>query len=110
MVRAGTRLLLESHPGLAVVGEASEGAEALALATREQPDVVLLDLDSGGETALDLIPELLTVAPDARVLTLMGAQDPELPRKAVCLGAVGLVPKDKPAEVLFQAIEKVHAG
>jgi len=110
VVRAGVRLLLESHPGLTVIGEASDRIEALGVATCEQPDVILLDLDPGGETSLDLLPELLTAAPEARVLALTGAHDAELNRRAVRLGAVGLVPKDKPAEVLFQAIEKVYAG
>jgi two-component system nitrate/nitrite response regulator NarL len=44
------------------------------------------------------------------VVTITSAQDPELDQKAVCLGAVGLVTKNQPAEVLFQAIEKIHAG
>jgi DNA-binding NarL/FixJ family response regulator len=110
MVRAGVCLLLESHPRLTVTGEASNRLEALAVATREQPDVILLDLDPGDEISLDLLPELLAVVPEARVVTLTSAQDPELDHKAVRLGAVGLVTKNQSAEVLFQAIEKIHAG
>lgn len=109
VVRAGLRMLLESGPGMSVVGEAGNRTEALA-AAREQPDVVLLDLDLGGDSALDFLPELLATAPRARVLVLTGVRDPELHRRAVRLGAMGLVFKEQAAETLFKAIEKVHAG
>jgi DNA-binding NarL/FixJ family response regulator len=108
VVRAGVRLLLESHPGLAVVGEASNSVEALALVTREQPDILLLA--PSADLPLDVLPELLAAAPETRVLALVDVHDPELRRRAVCLGALGLVSKHKPPDVLFQAIEKVHAG
>jgi DNA-binding NarL/FixJ family response regulator len=55
-MRAGLRMLLESQPGFAVVGEASTCADALALATGTQPDVIVLDLDLGGENAIESIP------------------------------------------------------
>jgi DNA-binding NarL/FixJ family response regulator len=93
-----------------VIGEASNRTEALAVVTREQPDVVLLDIEPGVETSLALLSELLAAVPEARVVTMTSAPDPELDRRTVCLGAVGLVTKNQPAEVLFQAIEKVHAG
>ncbi len=51
IMRAGLRMLLESHPGIMVVGEASTCADALALATGPHPDVIVLDLDVGGENA-----------------------------------------------------------
>jgi two-component system, NarL family, nitrate/nitrite response regulator NarL len=109
LVRTGLRLLLESHPGLAVVGEAGNRPDALA-AVREQPDIVLLDLDLGGRSGLDFLPDLFVAAPRTRVLILTGVLDPDLHRQAVRLGAVGLVLKERAAEVLLQAIEKVHAG
>ena len=110
IVRTGLRMLLESQSGIAVVGEAANHADALAVAVREQPDIILLDLDLDGESSLDCLPELLTAAGEARVLILTGVRNPELHRRAVHLGAMGLVLKEKAAEVLLQAIEKVHAG
>jgi len=103
-------MLIESRAGITVVGEAGNGSEALAAAARTQPDIIVLDLDLGGESGLDCFPELRTVASTARVLVLTGVRDPELHRQAVRLGAMGLVLKEKAAEVLLQAIEKVHAG
>jgi two-component system nitrate/nitrite response regulator NarL len=110
IVRTGLRMLLESQAGITVVGEAANRTDALATAVREQPDIILLDLDLGGESSLDCLPELLAVASEARVLILTGVCDPELHRRAVYLGAMGLVLKEKAVAVLLQAIEKVRAG
>ena len=110
IVRAGLRMLIDNHDGMIVVGEAGTRVEALEIAAREQPDIILLDLDIGGESGLDFLRELLTTAPGARILVLTGVRDPEAHRRAVHLGAMGLVLKDKAAEVLIKAIEKVDAG
>ena len=110
VVRTGLRMLIESRPGITVVGEASNGAEALAVVARTQPDIIVLDLDLGGESGLDCVSELRAVASTARVLVLTGVRDPELHRQAVRLGSLGLVRKEEAADVLLQAIEKVHAG
>ena len=103
-------MLIESQPGLQVVGEVGNRTDALAVAACEQPDIILLDLDLGGDSALDCIPALLAVADQARVVILTGVYDSELHRRAVHLSAMGLVLKEKAAEVLLKAIEKVHAG
>ncbi|HSQ21059.1 MAG TPA: response regulator transcription factor, partial [Blastocatellia bacterium] len=110
IVRAGLRMLIDNHDGMIVVGEAGNRVDALDAAAREQPDIILLDLDIGGESGLDFLRELITTAPGARILVLTGVRDPEAHRRAVHLGAMGLVLKDKAAEVLIKAIEKVHAG
>jgi len=91
VVRAGLRMLIESWPGLTVVGEASNGSEALAVVAHTQPDIIVLDLDLGGESGLDHFLELRAAASAARVLVLTGVRDPELHRQAVRLGAMGLV-------------------
>lgn len=110
IVRAGLRMLIENHDGMIVVGEAGTRIEGLSLATREQPDIVLLDLDMGPESGLDFMPQLLVAAPQARVVILTGLRDAEAHRRAVHLGAIGLVFKEKAAEVLIKAIKKVHSG
>ena len=103
-------MLIENHRGMVVVGEAGTRVDALAIATREKPQIILLDLDMGKESGLDFLRELLSTAAGARVVMLTGVRDPEAHRRAVHLGAMGLVLKDKAAEVLIKAIEKVHAG
>ncbi len=110
IVRTGLRLLIDSQPGMAVVGEAANRAEALELADRLQPDIILLDVMLGEENGLDLLPELCAIVSSGRVLLLTGLRDSEEHWRAVRLGASGLVLKDQASEVLIKAIEKVHAG
>ena len=110
VVRSGLRLLVESRSGWSVVAEASGTDEAVSAAAREQPDVILLDLDLGTGSGLDCLPRLREVAPAARVLILTGLRDTELHQQAVRLGAAGVVAKDMAADSLLKAIERVHAG
>ena len=110
VVRAGLRMLIESRPGLKVIGEAANGSAALEMAARERPEIILLDLDLGSDNGLDLLPELLSTAPSTRVILLTGVRDPEIHYRAVRLGAMGVVLKEQAADVLVTAIEKVHAG
>jgi DNA-binding NarL/FixJ family response regulator len=110
IMREGLRLLIERRPGLVVVGEAANRAEALMLVAREQPDIILLDLSLRGENGLDFLPELLAAASATRVIVLTGLHDPELHQRAVRLGALGVVLKEQAGELLLKAIEKVQAG
>jgi DNA-binding NarL/FixJ family response regulator len=110
VVRSGLRMVIESKSGLKVVGEAGNRADALAIAARAQPDIILLDLDLNGSSGLDFLAELFTLAPEARVIILTGVYDAAAHQRAMHLGAMGLVLKEKAAEVVIKAIEKVYAG
>jgi DNA-binding NarL/FixJ family response regulator len=110
VVRMGLRMLLESQPGFSVSGEAANRAEALEQAATTPPDIILLDLDLGEDSGIDLMPELRTHAPNARVILLTGLRDAEQHRRAVRMGAMGLVLKDQAFAVLLTAIAKVAAG
>ena len=108
LVRHGVRILLERQAGIMVVGEASNAAEALATTLSEWPDIILLDVDVASD--LELLPELCRGIPEARAIVVTGMSDLDTHRRAVRLGAMGLVHKDQAVEVLLQAIAKVHAG
>lgn len=110
LVRSGLRLLIEGNSRFQVVCEASSATDAIALAARDQPDLILLDLDLGRESGLDCLPRLRQVAPNARVLVLTGLRDTQVHREAVRLGASGILLKDQAADLLIRAIERVHAG
>ncbi len=110
IVRAGLRMLIGSEPGLQVVGEADGRASALDRAARLQPDIILLDLDLGGDSSLDFLPDLLANVPQGRVILLTGTRNPDEHVRAVRLGAMGVVLKEQAADVLVRAIQKVHAG
>ncbi len=104
------RLLLNSQANLCVVGEASNRVAACQLAAQMLPDIVLLDLFLTDGESLPLVPEILSVAPQARIVVLTGVPDTTLHRRALTLGVTGLVLKEQPAEILLTAIERVHRG
>jgi len=110
IMRSGLRLIIEKQANLKVVGEAGNRSDALAIAGQEQPDIILLDLYLPGTSGLDLIPELFAAASDTRILILTGVADPEAHARAMHLGAMGIVLKEKAPEVLIKAIEKVYKG
>jgi DNA-binding NarL/FixJ family response regulator len=110
LLRTGLRMIIESRTGMIVVGEAENRRESLAAIAHEIPDIILLDLDLGDENGLDLLPDLLAAVPDARIILLTGLRDIEVQRRAILLGEMGLVSKQKAADTVIRAIEKVYAG
>lgn len=110
LFRVGIKSLMEKSKNLTCVGDASSRPEALEVVARTQPDVILMDLNLRDGCALDFLPDLLASNDDLKVLILTDLRDEELQRKAVRLGARGLVMKDQSFEVLAKAIERVCAG
>ena len=110
VVRIGLRYLIEKQHHMKIVGEATNTSDALAIATREQPEIIILDLCLGTENAADIIPQLRSIAEETRVIVLTGVQDDETLRRASRLGAMGVIAKDAPADMLIKAIDRVHAG
>lgn len=103
------KLIESDRPNLEVIGTASDIAEAFAILEREQPDVILLDIDLRGVNSLDSMP-LLRHTTSAMVLILTGARDAETHERAVLAGARGVVQKEAPAEMILKAIKKVYEG
>jgi DNA-binding NarL/FixJ family response regulator len=112
LVRTGFRLVLETQDDLEVVGEAGDGAEALAQARELRPDVVLMDIRmpemDGIETTARLAAEAIEPAPRVLVLTTFDLD--EYVFGALRAGAAGFLLKDAPRERLLEAIRVVHAG
>jgi two-component system response regulator NreC len=104
VVRSGLRLLLESEPGLAVVGECGDAAGALAAVAELGPDVLVLDLHMPGESSLAVIPRLRQLHPDTRVIVLTAQRDPSFASEALRLGASGYLPKEAAEGQLLEAI------
>jgi two-component system nitrate/nitrite response regulator NarL len=107
LVRAGLRRILEDA-GIVSAGEASSCAEGVALANRERPDVVLLDLDCLPDIAACV--DSLAGGSGRRVIALSDRRDAEHHGRFVDQGALGLVLKHEPPAVLVKAIAKVNAG
>lgn len=103
------KLVAGEQPRMRVAGKAGNRDDALAGVASTQPDIVLLDLDLGGSSSLDFLPELIERSP-AQVLLLTGSRDAAAIERAVALGARGCVRKEEAAEILITAIDSVHRG
>lgn len=110
VIRAGLRMLIEQDQTMNVVAQAGTRAEALLLAEKEQPDIILFDLILGDDDGLEFLPALCEISPNSRVLVLTGVQTTESHRLAIRRGAMGIVLKQQAADLLLKAIRKVYAG
>jgi DNA-binding NarL/FixJ family response regulator len=108
IIRDGLSDLIATRSDMQVVGDAGDAASALELARSLQPDVIVLDLDLGSESGLQLLPQLLGLVPASSVIVLTGVREAEKRDEAIELGAKGVVLKEKGATELLSAIEKVH--
>lgn len=112
LIRAGFTVLVEAAPDLTVVGEARDGAEAVRLAARLRPDVVLMDVRMPTMDGLDATARIAAANPagDTRVLVVTTFDQDEVVFQALRAGASGFVLKDTPPESLLDAIRVVAAG
>ena len=110
LLRAGMRSRLEDEPGIAVVGDAETAERGVIMARKLQPDVILLDLLLPRKSGYDAIPELLAVAPDARILVVSSQAAPSSVRRALSAGAAGYLPKRSSDGELVTAIRRVADG
>jgi two-component system response regulator NreC len=110
IVRQGLRLLLESDPEIAVLGEAADGIEALQLVERRKPDVLVLDLIMPGLDGLEVTRRISHGKHRTRVILLTMYGDEAYVRDALKNGAAGYVIKESCGADLLQAIRDVAAG
>jgi DNA-binding NarL/FixJ family response regulator len=110
LVRDGFRALLEREPDLRVVGEAADGVEAISLAQRLAPDVVLMDIRMPRIDGLTATRRVLAAAAPPRVIVLTTFDRNEWVFEALRVGASGFLLKDVRAEALVDAVRVVHAG
>ena len=110
LVRRGFRRLLEDDAELAVVGEASNGEEAIALAASLKPHVIVMDAAMPGTSGLAAIKVILEQRPAARILMLSMHSEETLVQQALSAGACGYVLKNALDLDLAAAVKKVAAG
>jgi NarL family two-component system response regulator LiaR len=110
IVREGLRALIETEPGMELVGEATDGVEAVQMARRLRPGVILLDLLMPRKDGLAAIVEIKEDQPEACILVLTSFAEDEKVFPAIKAGARGYLLKDTTPQALLQAIRDVHRG
>ena len=108
--RDALRVLLETEPGLCVVGEAADGAEAVKLARQLKPDILLLDLAMPRHSGLQALRDLDSQPCPVRTIILAAAIEKAQIVEAFQLGARGVLLKESTTRLLFKSIRSVMAG
>jgi DNA-binding NarL/FixJ family response regulator len=110
IVREGLRALLEAEGDIEVVGEAETGRQAVQLAKRLRPAVVVMDIAMPLLNGLEATRRILKAVPATRVLILSAHSDDEYIRQAIILGAAGYLIKQTSADLLSRAIREIEKG
>jgi DNA-binding NarL/FixJ family response regulator len=110
VVREGLRNFLALQDGLEIVGEASDGAEAIEQAQRLEPDVILMDLVMPGLDGIGAMRQLRVRSPGSRVIVLTSFLEDERVLPAIQAGAAGYLLKNVAPAELARAIRAAHAG
>jgi DNA-binding NarL/FixJ family response regulator len=110
IVREGFRAMLELESDLEVIGEAQEGRQAVVLAKKLRPDVVLMDIAMPQLNGLEATRQVLKAWPAAKVLILSAHSDDAYVESATEAGAVGFLLKQSSSHEVCRAIREVHRG
>jgi DNA-binding NarL/FixJ family response regulator len=110
IVRAGVRQTLMELPGVEVVGEASDGREAVELVKSARPDLVLMDISMPGLGGLEATERIIKAVPGVRVIILSRHENEEYYWRALKLGACGYVLKNAVIAELKAAVQRVAGG
>lgn len=110
IVRDGLRTLINTEPGMELVGEAVNGEEAVQRAIAQRPDVILMDLVMPVKDGLEAISEIKSIEPNIAILVLTSFSEEDKVFPAIRAGALGYLLKDSSPQQLLQAIYDVHRG
>lgn len=114
LIRQAFAALLNLEHDLEVVGQASDGTEAIKLAAEHHPDVIVMDIqmpeESGSGDGITATAQIVAADPTIRVIIVTTFGRPGYLRRAMEAGAVGYMVKDAPADQLIEGIRRVHRG
>ena len=110
LVREGLRALLDAEEGVRVVGEARRADEALALAAKLRPGVVVLDIGLPDRGGLEIVGEIRDASPASRILMCSGLAEGSMLVAAAAAGADGFVAKESPNAEIVDAVRRVADG
>ncbi len=109
VVREGLRALINSAPGLQVIGEAADGVEAVEQAMALKPDVILMDIVMPRRGGIEAIEEIMQRNPEARILVLSSFAGEHV-LEAIKAGALGYIRKESSSRELIEAIMEIRGG
>jgi DNA-binding NarL/FixJ family response regulator len=110
VVRAGIRNLLEQAPDIVVIGEASDGKEALRMVEELKPDVLLLDMEMPGKSGAEVAHELMASGSTVHILALSAHDDKEYIQELLANGASGYLVKEEVPNAIVEAVRGVSRG
>lgn len=110
IVREGLLMLLKHEDGIEVIAQAEDGREAVKLAAKLQPDVIVMDIAMPHLNGIEATRQIMQARPDAKVLILSAHSDDAYVEAIMALGASGYLIKQIAAQVLPEAIRRVHQG
>jgi two-component system response regulator NreC len=110
LFRQGIKTLLSAEPDMEIVGEASNGADAVAKAAESRPDVILMDIGMTGLSSFEAGRQIRKNRPESKILFLTMYDDEDYLVECMEVGAAGYVLKDSPAALLVSAIRDVNRG
>jgi two-component system invasion response regulator UvrY len=110
LVRAGIKKILDDVSGVKVIGEARNGEEAIKLARKSHPNVVLLDLKMPGIGGFEAARKIARIDSDIKVLVLTICDNDLYPSRLMQAGAAGYITKGTSTEEMIRAIRAVHSG
>jgi len=110
LIREGVAALIANHPDIVLVGEASDGNQALEACRRHRPDIVLLDLQMPGLSGIDVIAAIRGEFPGVRIIVLTTYGGDDLARRALSAGAQAYILKSSVRTELMDTVRAVHKG
>ncbi|RUM35491.1 MAG: DNA-binding response regulator [Desulfobulbus sp.] len=110
LIRKGLRTIIELEAGMRVIGEAGDGKQLLQFLSREQPDMVIMDISMPNINGIDAIGRVLALYPEIRILMLTMHRNSQYFYNAISAGAHGYLIKDDSDTELLAAIDTVRSG
>ncbi len=110
LMRQGLRTLLELESGIQVAGEARDGEEAVQLALKLRPDIILMDVQMPRMNGVEATAAICRAWPQAKIIILTTFDRDDYVFEGVRAGAMGYLLKDLPSQKLFETIQRVHKG
>jgi DNA-binding NarL/FixJ family response regulator len=110
LIRDSWSFILNSDPRFAVIGETSSGEEAIEIASKKKPDIILMDVNMSPLNGFDATKQIHKISPDSRIIAVSMHTMPAYAKRMLQLGAMGYVTKNSSKEEMITAIVEVNKG